>query len=262
MAKQPSRFVWRELMTNDVGKAVQFYTRLFGWKTEEMDMGNMKYTIVKSGDEQVGGIYATPPQAKGTPPHWLGYVSVENVDASCEKAVGLGAKLLSPPMDIPNVGRFAVVADPQGAAVAPFRGTTEKAERTGGKTPVGQWCFDELMTRDTAGAKRFYTQLFGWSTVEHDMGPMGVYTLFKKPGTENDRQSPGLGGMMQLPKDAPAPPHWLHYVEQNDIDVTVKKARELGAKVFVEPMDIPNIGRFAVLADPTGATFAIFKTMH
>src|SRR6266581_3718569 len=105
MSKQPSRFVWRELMTSDVGKAVQFYTRLLGWKAEEMDMGKMKYTIVKSGDKQVGGIYPTPPEAKGTPPHWLGYVSVENVDATCEKAVGLGAKMLAPPMDIPNVGR-------------------------------------------------------------------------------------------------------------------------------------------------------------
>jgi predicted enzyme related to lactoylglutathione lyase len=262
MAKQGSRFVWRELMTGDVGKAVQFYTRLFGWKAEEMDMGQMKYTILKQGDKQVGGAYTNPPQAKGVPPHWTGYVSVENVDAASEKAVSLGAKLLSPPMDIPNIGRWSVVADPQGAAVALFRGTSEGPPERTGKPPVGEWCWDELMTRDTAGAKKFYTTLFGWGTTEHDMGPMGVYTLFKKPGTEKDQNVPGLGGMMPMPKDAPYPPNWLHYVEVQDVDQSTKKAQELGAQVHMKPTDIPNIGKFAVLADPTGAAFAVFKTLH
>jgi uncharacterized protein len=261
MAQQPSRFVWRELMTGDVGKAVQFYKRLFGWTTEVMDMGTMEYTIVKNGETRVGGIYQTPPEAKGTPPNWLGYVSVDNVDGACEKALRLGGKVLMPAMDIPNVGRWAVVADPQGAAIAPFRGSGQP-EPTPAKAPPGTFCWDELMTNDTAGAVKFYTSLFGWVAVEHDMGAAGKYTLFKTPGTEKDQSAPGIGGAMAMPKDAPHPPHWMHYIEHSDVDKAATMARELGGQMFVPPTDIPNIGRFAVIADPTGGTFAIYKNAH
>ena len=94
------------------------------------------------------------------------------------------------------------------------------------------------------------------------MGPMGVYTLYKAPGTESDEKVPGLGGMMTMPKDAPYPPHWLHYVEAADVDASAKRVKELGGQIHMQPMDIPNIGRFAVATDPTGAAFALFKTMH
>lgn len=259
---ETSRFVWRELMTNDVAKAVGFYTRLFGWKTEVMDMGTMQYTLVKHGDKNVGGIYPTPAEAKGTPPHWLGYVSVDNVDGACDKAATLGAKVMMKPMDIPNVGRWAVVVDPQGAAFAPFRGTTTPQQKLGERAQPGEFTWDELMTNDTAGAVKFYTSLFGWGKTEHDMGPMGTYTLLKAPGTESDPKAPGIGGVMQMPKDAKSPPHWLHYVEHNDVDKGATTARELGAQLYVPPTDIPNIGRFAVFADPTGATIAIYKNAH
>ncbi len=261
MAREASRFVWRELMTGDVGKAVQFYSRLFGWKSETMDMGEMKYTLVKHGDKQVGGIYATPPEAKGTPSHWLGYVSVENVDATCEQAVRIGAKVMMSPMDIPNIGRWAVLADPQGAAIAPFRGNTTPPPVATRAQP-GEFCWDELLTNDLGGASKFYSALFGWAPVEHDMGAMGKYVLFKAPGTEKDDKAPGVGGAMTMPKDATHPPYWMHYVEHADVDKGAAMARELGGQMFVPPTDIPNIGRFAVFADPTGAHFAIYKNAH
>ncbi|HEY2748054.1 MAG TPA: VOC family protein [Polyangia bacterium] len=260
MAQQASRFVWRELMTGDVGKAVQFYSKLFGWKSETVDMGTMKYTLVKRGDQQVGGIYETPAQAKGVPPHWLGYVSVDNVDAACEKAVRLGAKIMMSPMDIPNIGRWAVITDPQGAAIAPFRGNMEAPAYT--RATPGEFCWDELMTSDLAAANKFYSSLFGWVPVEHDMGAMGKYTLFKSPGTEKDDKAPGVGGAMAMPKDVQQPPHWMHYIEHADVDKGATMARELGGQMLVPPTDIPQIGRFAVFADPTGAHFAIYKNAH
>ena len=94
------------------------------------------------------------------------------------------------------------------------------------------------------------------------MGPMGTYVLFKQPGTESDAKAPGMGGAMKLPADAKSPPHWLHYVESADVDKGAAQAKELGGQLFVPPTDIPNIGRFAVLADPTGGTFAIYKNAH
>jgi len=112
--KQLGAFSWFELMTTDVKGAKKFYTQLFGWETEDMPMENMSYTITKIGDEGVGGIMPIPAEAEGTPAHWGVYVTVDDVDATARKAEELGGKIHVPPTDIPNVGRFCVVQDPQG----------------------------------------------------------------------------------------------------------------------------------------------------
>jgi len=116
--KQHGAFSWFELMTSDVDGAKKFYTNLFGWDTESMPMGDMNYTIVKVGEEGLGGIMATPPQAAGTPPNWGVYVTVNDVDATARKAKEVGGKILVPPTDIPTVGRFCVLQDPQGATIS------------------------------------------------------------------------------------------------------------------------------------------------
>ena len=105
-------------MTSDVGSAKKFYSSLFGWKTEDMPMGDMNYTIVKVGEEGLGGIMSTPPQDEGAPPRWGVYVTVDDVDATARQAEELGGKILVPPTDIPNVGRFIVLQDPQGAVIS------------------------------------------------------------------------------------------------------------------------------------------------
>lgn len=116
---QQGAFSWNELMTADVEGARQFYTRLFGWEIEEMPMEcGTPYTIVKTGGEGIGGIMAMPPQATGVPPHWGAYVTVDDVDATARLAEELGAKIIVVPTDIPNVGRFCVLQDPQGAVIS------------------------------------------------------------------------------------------------------------------------------------------------
>jgi predicted enzyme related to lactoylglutathione lyase len=116
--KQQGAFSWFELMTTDVDVAKKFYTNPFGWNTEDMTMGDMNYTVVKVGEESLGGIMSTPPQAEGTPPNWGVYVTVDDVDATARKAEELGGKVLVPPTDIPNVGRFSMLQDPQGAVIS------------------------------------------------------------------------------------------------------------------------------------------------
>jgi len=116
--KQQGAFSWFELITSDVDGAKKFYANLFGWNTEDMPMGDMNYTIVKVGEEGLGGIMSTPPQAEGAPPNWGVYVTVDDVDATAGKAEELGGKILVPPTDIPNVGRFCVLQDPQGAVIS------------------------------------------------------------------------------------------------------------------------------------------------
>jgi predicted enzyme related to lactoylglutathione lyase len=117
--KQHGAFSWCELMTTDVEAAKGFYTKLFGWDTEVMTMPGMSYTVVKAGGKGIGGIMDMPPDApRGTPPMWGSYVTVDDVDATAKTAEKLGAKLLVPPRDIPDVGRFCVIQDPQGAVIS------------------------------------------------------------------------------------------------------------------------------------------------
>ncbi|TAK91748.1 MAG: VOC family protein [Burkholderiaceae bacterium] len=115
--KQHGAFSWCELLTKDVEAAKLFYARLFDWTTEDMSMPGMTYTVVKNGADGIGGIMAIPPDAQGMPPMWGCYVTVDNVDLTAKTAMEMGATLIVPPRDIPNVGRFCVIRDPQGAMI-------------------------------------------------------------------------------------------------------------------------------------------------
>lgn len=116
--RQHGAFSWYELMTTDVEAAKAFYAKLFGWGTEDMPMPEMAYTVVKAGGKEIGGIMPMPKEAQGTPPMWGAYVTVDDVDLIAKTARQLGATLLVPPRDIPSVGRFCVIQDPQGAVIS------------------------------------------------------------------------------------------------------------------------------------------------
>jgi uncharacterized protein len=115
--KQHGAFSWCELMTTDVDAAKTFYTKLFGWDSEAMSMPGMTYTVVKAGGKGIGGIMTIPKEAQGVPPMWSAYVTVDDVDLTARTAEQLGARILVPPTDIPTVGRFCVIQDPQGAVI-------------------------------------------------------------------------------------------------------------------------------------------------
>jgi hypothetical protein len=122
MAEQQTQtqgtFVWNEIMSKDIGKARSFYSELLGWTTREMDMGpGGKYTIFTANGKDVGGGMGAGPGMEQVPSHWLAYVSVPNVDDSVKKAQSLSGTVIVPPTDIPNVGRFAIIQDPTGAAL-------------------------------------------------------------------------------------------------------------------------------------------------
>ena len=110
-------FGWVELMTTDNEAAKEFYVKLFGWVTEEYPMEAAKYTVVKVGGEPVGGIMSMPPECQGMPPCWSVYVTVDDVDATAAQVTKLGGKIIRPPTDIPEIGRFCVLQDPQGGAI-------------------------------------------------------------------------------------------------------------------------------------------------
>jgi uncharacterized protein len=248
--KKPGRFVWHDLMTTDKAAAVRFYTELFGWTTRDMNMGGGDpYTMIRAGERDIGGIVSLDKQ-HGVPSHILGYCSVPDVDVAARRAGELGGKVSVPATDIPGVGRFAIIEDPEGAHISPFKSSDETPEPAG-PPKAGEFCWDELVCNDPAKLLGFYKEIFGWSTKSMDMGPMGTYYVLER----GDKQA---GGVIKKPMKE-APTAWLHYVAVDSVDASTKKAEGLGAKVILPATDIPNIGRFSILADPQGATFALFK---
>jgi predicted enzyme related to lactoylglutathione lyase len=247
MSYLPGKFVWFELVSRDAKKAQAFYGEVLGWKVEAFPMGSSTYEMIKTGTQTIGG-YAPPPTA-ATPPHWISYVSVDDVDATAKKVVAAGGKIIEAPSDIPTVGRSARVADPQGAQLCLYR--SAKGEETDAPPANGSFAWNELWTSDAAAALAFYTKVFGYTDKPMDMGPEGTYHVLEKDGVSR-------AGLMASTK-AGVPPMWLPYVAVADADAAAERTRRLGGAVHVPPSDIPGIGRFAVLADPAGAAFAVLK---
>jgi hypothetical protein len=242
VATRVGKFVWHEQVTDDPKQAESFYTQLFGWGTEVFGPGEIDYTMISSGGSTHGGFSKAMEGAP--PPHWLGHVRVESLDETIENAKKEGGKLAAGPFDMSGVGRMGILIDPQGAFVAAYQPEGE------GTPSEGVFVWDELGTTDVDGAQRFYEQVFGWTT--KDMGEdFGGYRIFHR----GDDQ---IGGLMAN-QDPSIPAAWTPYVGVDDTDAMCKKATGLGAGVIVEPMDVPTVGRFAILKDPQGAVFGIIK---
>ena len=155
--------------------------------------------------------------------------------------------IVSEPGDIPEVGRFVIIADPQGAALAAYA--------PAGDAPVseGTFVWDELQTTDVEAAKSFYTEVFDWTAQDTEFPGFGSYTVFKRAGDAD------AGGCMRVPEGVEAPPRWVPYIGTQDVDATAARARELGGNVLMEGMDIPEVGRIALAQDPAGAVFGLWQ---
>jgi predicted enzyme related to lactoylglutathione lyase len=251
MSKSHGYFVWYELVTNDVNGAIRFYKDVIGWGTQAWEGGDAPYSMWTAGGTPVGGITALPDDAKrvGAKPHWFAHVLADDVDALAKKAEALGANIQVPPRDIPTIGRFSIITDPQGAEISLFTpsqtGTPPAAEATN-----GHFSWHELMAGELGGAFRFYSQLFGWEKTQAVESPMGTYQMYGKGGRT-------LGGMATKPKDYPAPPHWLYYVKVDDLDGALARVKKDGGTVMHGPMEVPGGDRVAQCADPQGAAFAL-----
>jgi predicted enzyme related to lactoylglutathione lyase len=240
---------WVDLGSPDVDASISFYGSLFGWTASEPgppEAGGYRFFLQEG--KMVGGI--GPLMMEGQPPAWLNYVTVADADETAGKARDAGGTVFVEPMDVMDVGRFSVLADPTGAAL----GLWQPRRHTGAELvnePVSL-TWNELETRDPEAAKPFYGALFGWEAETTEMGG-GEYTTWRLDGQP-------VGGMADITGRVPdeVPAHWLAYFAVADTDATVARAQELGGDVNVPPMDIPA-GRFAVLGDTHGAVFGVIK---
>ncbi len=253
----PGTFCWPELATTDQRAAEKFYGALFGWTIVESPMGpDQHYTIFQKGGLDVAACNTiNPEQAKmGVPSNWLSYVATPSVDAGVAKAAAAGGKLLAGPFDVMEHGRMAVLQDPVGAVFALWQANQHVGIQLFGA--AGSLVWTELVTPDVAKSLAFYTQVFDWSAQPMPM-PDFTYTVVTPKGEER-----GTGGIMPLrPHMGPMPAAWTPYFAVDDVDATVAKAQSLGGKVCAPAMDIPNVGRFAMLADAQGAAFSILKPL-
>jgi predicted enzyme related to lactoylglutathione lyase len=247
---EPGTFCWVGLATSDPDAAKAFYTDLFGWEAEDLSAGAAgTYTMLRYGGEEVAILYRQQPEARaaGAPPHWTSYISVEDAGATAAKANDLGgAAVFREPFDVLDHGRVAAIRDPTGAIVSLW----QPRSRVGATlvNDVGALCWNELATSDVARAKMFFAELLGWEYETDD----GGYLSIKNVGSLN-------GGMReQAEQERGIPPNWLPYFTVEDAEEAARQAVQLGGRRLLSTTEI-HLGRFAVIADPQGAAFAVFE---
>jgi predicted enzyme related to lactoylglutathione lyase len=249
------RYVWYELLTSDPKGAIDFYTDVVGWKTQSWE-NNPDYTMWVASQGPLGGVMTLPEQAKqmGAPPYWQANVEVPDVDAAIAQVKELGGTVHHSE-EVPGVGRFAIVSDPQGAVVSLFKPGADMPSHDVAKQ--GEFSWHELYTTDYQAAFDFYHRIVGWEKLgSFDMGAMGEYLLWGREGKQ-------LGGMMntpagmKTPDGRDVPPSWMYYVTVDDLDAALERAKARKATVLNGPMEVPGGQRIVQLLDPQGAAFAL-----
>ncbi len=252
MSEIHGRFIWYELMTTDRAAARQFYTAVVGWQHQESQLPGLQYDMFSAGGTAVAGMMDQPEDVRrmGAPPSWIGYVAVDDVDATAAKVTATGGTVHVPPRDIPQVGRFAIMADPQGAVLGLLRAANPDQGPRPQEPGAGRVGWHELYAADQAAVFDFYAGLFGWQKKDAmDMGPMGTYQIF---GLGEQM----LGGIMNKPPEVPVP-NWHYYFGVSSVDAAIERVRAAGGQVILGPQEVPGGAFIAMGLDPQGGHFAL-----
>lgn len=252
---------WFELSTSKgaLPQVEAFYAAVFGWSFADSGMADMTYHLASCDGDMVAGAMEMPADLVGIPPHWMIYLNVDDADIACDRIRSQGGTVFHEPADIPGTGRFAIAADPQGAAFGILASApmdppppAEAGAWNQSKAGYGNWI--ELMSTDPAAGFGFYADLFGWSKSQaFDMGEMGLYQLFAWQGVD-------IGGMMGL-GNAPQS-CWLPYFGVNGVRAAIDRIRAAGGEVLHGPAEVPGPAFIALARDPQMAHFAIVGPME
>lgn len=241
---------WFELLVPSAEAANDFYRNLFGWNFEQME-GQEGCSLVS--DQSGTNPFASLIQAESDGnclPSWYVYCSVDDIDATCEKIKSAGGAIHEEPFAIEGVGRIALAADPDGAKFFVHAGDGVTSS-TGNDAPF-MWF--EVITNDVDSTKEFYSKVFGWHIFSMDMGDTGEYDMFQ----HNNETFAGISSRSMMGEHAP-PSQWIVYAASNDVDKDAEKVKHLGGQVFVDPFDVPTVGRMSLVKDAGGAIFWLFK---
>jgi predicted enzyme related to lactoylglutathione lyase len=245
------RFVWYELMTTDMQAAMAFYTKVMGWGAWDASMPDRPYVLFSAGPAPVGGMMDLPQDARtaDVKPSWIGYIGVDDVDATAERIERRGGAVHVPPTDVAGISRFAIFADPQTARLALFKWLKPGQEQPAEPGAIGRVGWHELLAADWETAFDFYGELFGWQKAEADVGATGTYQLFSIGGQT-------VGGMLTKPAITPDP-FWLYYFNVGDIDAAAKRVQAGGGQVVHGPLEVRGGRWTAQCMDPQGGLFAL-----
>lgn len=251
-ANDPGKFVWHDLTTNDPAACKIFYSALLGWEYVDTSIDGHVYSVARLGGKPVAGIHAPRPERAGkTPSHWLSYMSVADVDATVAKAKAAGGAVLGEPHDVGSVGRAAVLRDPAGAPFGLVRFAA--GDPVDPPTPVeGAFFWNEYLTHDVDPALAFYNGLIPFEMTVSKSESGATYVVLK--------HGKARAGVFRVPdSEQNVPPNWLPYVFVTDPAALATKVASLGGKILLAPKSELRKGSLAVVADPSGAVFALQK---
>jgi predicted enzyme related to lactoylglutathione lyase len=239
-------------MSTDPEASRAFFEGLFGWTARVSEPGGeqSRHLRLEQGDRTVAALISLDP-VHGAPSHFVPYFAVGDVDAVCQAAEVSGGSVCHGPMDLGSAGRWALINDPGGGLFTAWCGTEPYPDPPAPERSEGLFGWEQLLAVDAVRASSFYAETLGWSVREVHMGG-SPYFLFDAGPIE-------VAGCLPRPPGTPGPSSWLSYVSVADVDGCAARATELGGAIHVAPSDIPGVGRFAVLAEPTGAMFAVFR---
>lgn len=244
------RFVWYELLTTDLAAAKAFYGSVVGWSAQNASTPDLAYTLFTAGEAPVSGLMELPQDAlsRGAMPRWVGYIAVDDVDASAERIKRLGGAIYVPPTDS-NIGRIAVVTDPQTATFALVEGLRHGQAESGDIGEAGRVGWHELLAADWGKAFAFYGEVFDWREMDANTGPSPSYQVFAAGGRT-------IGGMFTKLAKVPVP-FWLHYFNVGDLDMALRRVEDAGGRIELGPHELPGDSGIARCIDPQGAMFAL-----
>jgi predicted enzyme related to lactoylglutathione lyase len=249
-------FFWRDLYTNDQKKALDFYSKLFGWRlnAEYPVSDDESYYVIETNGQRFGGITRLPADAPSHP-YWNSYIRTPDVDATAERATAKGGSVLMPPTDIPNVGRFSVIADPAGAAFAAMTDNMPEPVPYDDDVADGGVTWNELLTTDVDGSLAFYADLFGYGIDKQEMGPGMAYSMLT---IEQGGQQVHVAGVFPRPEQMRVSA-WMIYFKVANIEAARQKIEELGGKNVGPVLEVPGTGRMSTAVDSTGGYFSIHE---
>jgi predicted enzyme related to lactoylglutathione lyase len=247
-------FAWYELITTDVEAATAFYTKVMGWGALDASVPGRTYILLTAGQAPVSGLMDLPEGERDTggQPCWVGYVRVDDVDATAGRIKRLGGAVLIPPNDIPDICRFSIFSDPQAATLALLKSLSPAPEQPAGMGAAGRVAWHELHAADGEKAFAFYGELFGWQKANADIRATGTYQQFSAGGQP-------IGGMLTKPPMAPVP-FWLYYFNIGDIDAAAKRVMAGGGQILDGPLELLGGAWIVQCMDPQGAMFALKGT--
>ncbi len=244
----PGKFVWGDLVTDDVATARRFYAQLFGWTFR--DVGN--YSIAANDERPLAGLFQRPKPANGeAKPRWFGYISVKSVGSAQKAVTKAGGKVVAAPQKLPQRGEQAVFTDPEGAVFGVIR--SQGGDPMDFRPDIGDWVWIQLLSRDGKKAAEFYQKIADYEVVENtETNRLSDYILTSDGFARATVRTIPAG-------NEPVPPNWLPFVRVKSVTESVAKAKELGGKVWLEPKDELFKGRVAIVADPTGGAIGLLE---